>query len=45
MKLIPAMIGVKNPRASQADALPHCRSRQMAAIARHELDNKISALL
>jgi hypothetical protein len=45
MKLIPAMIGVENPGASQADAIPHCWSRQVASIARHELDNKISALL
>ena len=39
------MIGVKNPRASQADVIPHRRSRQMAAIARHELDQQIAALL
>jgi len=45
MKLIPAMIGVKNPGASQADAIPGRWSRQMASIARHELDNKLSTLL
>jgi hypothetical protein len=45
MKLIPAMIGIKNPRASEPDALPHRRSRQVASIARHELHNKMSTLL
>jgi hypothetical protein len=45
MKLIPAMIGVKDPRASQADARPHRWSGQVPTIARHELHNKISTLL
>jgi hypothetical protein len=39
------MIGVKNPRPSQADVVPHRRSRQVAAIARHELDQQIAELL
>lgn len=39
------MIGVKNPRASQPDVIPHRRSRQVTAVARHELDQQISALL
>jgi hypothetical protein len=45
MELIPAMIGVKDPRAGQADVIPHRRGRQVAAIARHELNEQIAALL
>jgi hypothetical protein len=45
MNLVPAMIGVQNPRASHADPLPDSWSGQVTTIARHELDNEIPALL
>ena len=43
MKLVPAMIGVENPRTGQADVLPNGWGRQVATIARHELDNQAPA--
>jgi hypothetical protein len=43
MKLVPAMIGVENPRTGQADVLPNGWGRQVATVARHELDNQAPA--
>jgi hypothetical protein len=41
MKLVPAMIGVENPRTGQADVLANGRGGQVATIARHELHNQV----
>ena len=45
MKLVPAMIGVKNPCPGQANVIAHARDGQMAAVTGHELDQQTPALL
>jgi hypothetical protein len=40
MDLIPAMVGVENPRARHGDVLPDLWSGQVAAVARHEFDDQ-----
>jgi len=45
MKLVPSVIGIENPRTGKADSLPNRGGRQVAPIARHELDDQASALI
>jgi hypothetical protein len=42
MQLLPAMIDVQDPGACEADVVADVRCREMAAIARHELDEEVA---
>jgi hypothetical protein len=45
MQLIPGVLGVIDPCTGQADAVADVRLRQVAPVARHELDDQVSMLL
>jgi hypothetical protein len=43
MKLVPAVIGIENPRTGQRNVIPNRGDGQVATIARHQLDNQAPA--
>jgi hypothetical protein len=45
VELVPVVLGVVDPRADQADGIPDRRLGQVAAVARHELDDQPPVLL
>jgi hypothetical protein len=45
MDLIPAMLGVVDPRADQVDPIADCWRWKMPVIARHQLDDEEAVLL